>query len=1166
MSNSSPIRVLSSHVGVVLIAAVLCAVPAEAQFVNTVIATNLSTPSGVAVDSSNNVYITDSANNRIALFVPTSGSLSTLAGLSGADTWGTNNGPGPIARFDNPQGIVAARGGLVVADENNSLIRYVTYSGVVSTIAGVALQYGHLDANGTSALFSFPIGVAVDSLSNIFVADSQNNDIREIDINNNVTTVAINNGYHFNNPTAVAVDGSGNLWVADTGNDVICLVSNSTATVIAGIFRTTGTNDALIATEAEFKQPAGLLWDSSSDSLLISDTGNHTIRQLFLTNALGYQTYAVQTLAGTPGVSGLVNGVLSAAEFDGPIGITVDPFDGGFYIADSLNNALRVLEPTAPLPAVTAPELGYVIFPATATPPYTSVFVEASSAVFNNLTNIVIDAEQGTETYISYGPTGSAIPPPGPGTDTPPTYPGDGSTAAEISSIISPGPGTNDITIYAIGVQSGRLSSPVVSARYQFVTANPIISGDNAADVLLTDITSGADLYYTINGTTPTNDGSSLGPVSSETTLSFGISSNVLLQVRAFASGLATSQTTSTELSVSNLMGNQVTWGFSSGPVSTHFTTALNLLFTAPVTFTELFSSLDIYAMQLDLTVTNNGPTPPPAFGFVSDLLQPIQNEPNFYLPIPPGIYINGVTNSGIITQQTDTMEVAWLVTPAVSNLYSSTKLLEFSGAVQLLFELDSDGVAVLGALSFVVPASAAPGTPYTLQISYPSASSYTEPQIAGPPINVFVQAPINGPTTGTGPNAIKLVTVLPNNSPASAHLVGDVFPYTWFNIGDFGDGVLQNDDVIETMEYVGTVDFDNNPYFDAMDSSDGSVNDYYTASDSEISAISTGDGKINVDDVYVTLRRSLDPSLTNYSRYWTGTAWVPTVYTNSVQQSSSPSPKLTSNGPRYITVAADQVNTAGSRTAQVPIRLLAADTLPVTVFMVNVVLEPLDGSPPITTAVSFSAVTNLGSPYATVSQSVNNYAAAWLNSAVPGVSGTNVIGTLTVTLPPNVTTNSAYLVHFNHFSASPNGIALFNATVQDGLITVGNRSGSSWGDGIPDSWRLLYFGTVSNGLSAAEADPDGDGANNWQEFIAGTNPLDAASVFEFMPATTPSGSDFTLQWPSVVNKSYSVQSSSSLSGGWVTVATNLIGNGQPMQWTDTGASGAGKFYRALVH
>jgi hypothetical protein len=115
-------------------------------------------------------------------------------------------------------------------------------------------------------------------------------------------------------------------------------------------------------------------------------------------------------------------------------------------------------------------------------------------------------------------------------------------------------------------------------------------------------------------------------------------------------------------------------------------------------------------------------------------------------------------------------------------------------------------------------------------------------------------------------------------------------------------------------------------------------------------------------------------------------------------------------------------------------------------------------------------------------------------------VSGTNIIGTLTVTLPPNVTANSAYLVHFDHFSASPNGIALFHSTVQDGLITVGNRTGSSWHDGIPDTWRLLYFGTVSNILSAANADPDGDGASNWQEYIAGTNPLDATSVFEFLP------------------------------------------------------------------
>jgi hypothetical protein len=156
-------------------------------------------------------------------------------------------------------------------------------------------------------------------------------------------------------------------------------------------------------------------------------------------------------------------------------------------------------------------------------------------------------------------------------------------------------------------------------------------------------------------------------------------------------------------------------------------------------------------------------------------------------------------------------------------------------------------------------------------------------------------------------------------------------------------------------------------------------------------------------------------------------------------------------------------------------------------------------------------------------------------------------------------------LVHFDHFSASPNGIALFHSTVQDGLITVGNRTGSSWHDGIPDTWRLFYFGTVSNILSAADADPDGDGASNWQEYIAGTNPLNAASVFEFLPATPLSGSSFTLQWPSVVNKIYTLQSSSSPGGGWNTIATNLIGNSQVLQWTDTNSATGARFYRALV-
>ena len=1166
MSNPATRHHLLTRFVLGVLAVSLCALPAGAQYVSTVVS-NLSLPAGVAVDSSNNLYITDPGNYRIAKFVPSTGALSTLAG-SGA--LGTNSGTGPDASFFIPQGIVAARGGLIVADEGSQLIRYVTFGGTVTNLAGQAYVSGQANGPAAGATFSYPAGIAADNAGDLYVADTQNNAIREIDTNNIVSTVATG-GYVFDLPSAVAVDNNNNIWVADSGHDVICMISNGAVTVVAGMTGQAGTNDSLTATNAQFDFPSGLLW-VSPNNFLISDTGNDTIRSLFLTNFNGSTNYAVQTVGGLPGQPGFVDGALTVAQFDAPIGLAVDATDVGFYVADSANNAVRVLQPTAPLPAVTPPQIGFVTFPPSATPPYSSIFVAASSAVFNNLTNIAIVGDPGTVTYMTYGPTGSSIPQPGPGTQTAPIYPGDGSPIPDVASAISPGPGTNDITIYAIGVQSGRRSSPLVSARYQFITANPVITGDNAADVPLTDTTQGADMYYTIDGSSPTNDGSSSGPVSSGTVLSLEIYSNVVLKVRAFTIGLATSQIVSNVLSLSNVVGNQLSWGFSSGPASTHFITALNLGFTAPVTFTELLSSLEIYTLQFDVTVTNTSPEPPPAFSFTTDLLQPVLGKPNEYALIPPGIYINGAINPGIIDTQPNALEISWDVTPPVTNLYLSAELMEFSEGAQEFFDIDTEGVAVVGTVSFVVPSTALPGNPYILQINYPSASSYAEPLVGGPPINVFVQAPTNGPTTGTSPNAVKLVTVLTNNSPASAHLVGDVFPYTWYNIGDFGDGVLLNDDVIETMEYAGTGNFANNPFFDAMDSSNGSTNDYYTASDLFIDTIATGDGKINVDDVYVTLRRSLDPTLTNYARYWSGSSWVPTVYTNSVQQlslkSTAPTPlpmKMGLSSTRYVTVAADQIQAGGNLTVQVPIRILAADTLPVRVFMFNVEIDPLDGSPAIASAPNFSAVSNLGSPYATTSTNVNNLVAAWLDSTVAGVSGTNILGTLNVTLPSNVNANSAYLVHFEHFSASPNGLALFHSTIQDGLITVGNRTTSSWHDGIPDTWRLLYFGTVSNALSAAGADPDGDGASNWQEFVAGTNPLDATSVFQFLPGLSASGSGFTLQWPSVVNKTYSVQSSSSTDGNWTTVASGLIGNSQVLQWADTNASASTRFYRAIV-
>jgi hypothetical protein len=1144
-----------------LLAAAFSAPPARGQYVSIAV-TNLHQPAGVAVDSNNNVYITDPGSYRVAKYIPSSGTLTTLAG---SGTSGTNSGTGSAASFFIPQGIVAARGGLIVADEGSQLIRYVTFGGTVTNLAGQALLSGNSDGPAATALFSYPVGIAVDSADDLFVADSQNGVIRQIDTNNIVSTVPTG-GYIFNLPNAVAVDNNNNVWVADSGHNVICLISNGAVTVVAGTFGQAGTNDSLTATSAQFNSPSGLLWLANDNGLYISDTGNSTIRSLFLTNFNGSITYAVQTIAGLPGQPGLVNGALAVAQFNSPLGLCVDPTDLGFYVADSQNNALRVLQATAPLPPIAAPLIGYVSFPIVGgNPSATFNDITGSSVVFNNTNFIAIMADPTTETFMTYGPTGSSIPAPGPATGSSPriyTSADNGLGPSQVPpTVVPPAP---DMTIYAISEATGRPSSPVVSARIQYVTATPGIVGNDSASVLLTDATTNAQLWYTLDGSIPAQYGTNgTGPISSGAILSFVVYSNTVLSVKAFYPGFAPSSVATNLFTPQNFSADKLTFGFQAGEASSIFIASAGQRFYAPVTLTLIPTAETMYTLQFDLVASNlTGPPMVQPSTFQSMLME--KNPDGSFSPIPPAMFTGSGFQSLLVTNTAlDLLGVGWLERPPNTNLYNTKgqTLISYSIAHDTLFT-SGGGEIVVGGFSFFVPPTAANGQTYLLDISNPSATS------DGITTPVIIQTVTNGSMTNGPINSVKTVTV-----GSFQYLVGDAAPFRWFNAGDFGDGVLLNDDVTEVFQ---SAVYGLNPpppgsdFFNAMDSCNGNVNNLYNANDTTINSISMGDGLLNVDDVYVTFRRSLDPSLTNYARFWSNGVLQAVAVPTTAQPTSLKSPpmspvKTALSAPRFVTVAAGQVQAGGNLTVQVPIRVLAADTMPIRVAMLNVEIDPLDGSPAVTNGLAFAAVTNLGAPAMTSSLAVNNYAAAWLDSTVAGVSGTGVIGTLTVTLPPTVNTNSAYLVHFDHFSASPNGLALFHATVQDGLITVGNRTGSSWHDGIPDTWRLLYFGTVSNPLSAANADPDGDGASNWEEFIAGTNPMDAASVFKFLPGVAPAGGSFTLQWPSVVNKVYTVQSAPSPAGPWTTVAGNLIGNSQTLQWTDTNASTQARFYRALV-
>jgi streptogramin lyase len=297
-------------------------------------------PYAVAVDASGNVYVADSGNNNIRVVTP-GGSTSTLAGAAGVA--GSSDGSGTSANFNLPQGIaVDSSGNVYVSDTNNSTIRKVTQGGVVTTIAGAAGQTGGSDGTGSGARFNYPFGIATDAAGNIYVADFGNSTIRKVTPGGAVSTLAGSagnagsndgggSGARFNHPSAVSLDSAGNIYVADTSNQTIREVSPSgNVTTLAGMSGFGGNADGGGAS-ARFFYPGGIA-STGSGTLYVADTGNHTVRQVNGTS--------VSTLAGAVGQQGSSDGTGSSALFEFPYGVATDG-SGNIYVADHGNNTIR---------------------------------------------------------------------------------------------------------------------------------------------------------------------------------------------------------------------------------------------------------------------------------------------------------------------------------------------------------------------------------------------------------------------------------------------------------------------------------------------------------------------------------------------------------------------------------------------------------------------------------------------------------------------------------------------------------------------------------------------------------------------------------------------------------------------------------------------------------
>jgi sugar lactone lactonase YvrE len=317
-------------------------------------AARFNDPLGLVV-ATNGIYVTESTSD-IRLISP-GGLVSTVAGVPGVS--GDTNGPALAAQFGVPRGIAAdTAGNLYVADTDNNEIRLVTPAGVVSTFAGVSGQSGTNDGPGSVALFNGPWELAFDGAGNLIVSDRYNNTLRKITPKGVVSTLAGAPGQagDTDGGPGVALLNNPRGVVADTLGNIYFTQADDTVREL----RADGTVITLagVANQPGFADGTGSAAQfyypygiaiDGSGNLYVSDCYNYTIRKV-TTNGV------VTTFAGKAGVYGYADGPGSGALFSEIGGVSFDAA-GNLYVADG-DSHIRMITPAGDVSTFTGPLYG----------------------------------------------------------------------------------------------------------------------------------------------------------------------------------------------------------------------------------------------------------------------------------------------------------------------------------------------------------------------------------------------------------------------------------------------------------------------------------------------------------------------------------------------------------------------------------------------------------------------------------------------------------------------------------------------------------------------------------------------------------------------------------------------------------------------------------------
>lgn len=345
---------------------------------------NLNVPTDVLLDSSGDLYISDTRDQRVRCIIAVTGgcagstsAVGDIVTVVGSGQFCTSpslpcgdGGKAATAHLHNPSGLsFDSLGNLYIADQLDYRIREVTASNhQISTIAGSGnAGFSGDGSSATLANLNLPYSVLVDSGGNLWITDTGNQRIREVS-GGNINTFAgggLGDGVgpmqaSLANPTAVTWDAFGNFYIADTANNRIRKVSagaDSTITTVAGNGNAGYTGDGGLATSATLNAPNGVALDASGN-IYIADSNNYVVRALN-TQATAVTIFGVTIQPGNiatvvgNGAECLPNtapcgdgGLATSAQLTFPSSITFDG-NGNLYIADYYGNRVRVVNPTS---------------------------------------------------------------------------------------------------------------------------------------------------------------------------------------------------------------------------------------------------------------------------------------------------------------------------------------------------------------------------------------------------------------------------------------------------------------------------------------------------------------------------------------------------------------------------------------------------------------------------------------------------------------------------------------------------------------------------------------------------------------------------------------------------------------------------------------------------